>query len=51
MNWKLLIVTHWPHDRCALGWEYIGPDQENNYTTLKLFLFVVTLELDIAATE
>tara|TARA_R100001443_G_scaffold106565_1_gene115996 strand:+ start:105 stop:251 length:147 start_codon:yes stop_codon:yes gene_type:complete len=45
--WNLLIVFHWPHDRLALGWEYIGPDETHEYSTLKLYLLIMTLELDI----
>jgi hypothetical protein len=43
---QILLAFHWPHDRFALGWEYIGPDKEHDYTTIKLFLFIMTLELD-----
>jgi hypothetical protein len=47
MDWQLEIAFHWPHDRLALGWDYIRPNEEFNYTTIKLYLFVVTLTLDI----
>ena len=30
MDWHLEIAFHWPHDRMALGWECIKPDEENN---------------------
>jgi hypothetical protein len=47
MDWQLEIAFHWPHDRLALGWDYMRPNEEFNYTTIKLYLFVVTLTLDI----
>ncbi len=47
MDWHLEIAFHWPHDRLALGWECIKPDEENNYYTFKLYLLFITLTLDI----
>ncbi len=44
---QILLVFHWPHDRLALGWEYLRPDQNHDFTTIKLFLFVMTLEIDL----
>ncbi len=46
-NWQLEVALHWPHDRLALGWDYMRPNEEYNYTTIKLYLFVVTLTLDV----
>jgi hypothetical protein len=46
-NWQLEVALHWPHNRLAVGWDYIEPTQEFNYTTIKLYLFVLTLTLDI----
>ena len=39
----LEICLHWPHDRFALGWEFIQKDEEYNYSTLRLYLLVITL--------
>jgi hypothetical protein len=47
MNWQLEIAFHWPHDRLAVGWDYMRPNEDYNYTTIKLYLFVVTLTLDV----
>ncbi len=47
MNWQLEIAFHWPHDRLALGWDYMRPNEDFNYTTIKLYLFIMTLTLDI----
>lgn len=47
MGWVLKMGFHWPHDRFCLGWEYMSPDEKNDYTTIRLFLFILTLELDI----
>jgi hypothetical protein len=47
MNWQLEIAFHWPHDRLALGWDFMRPNEQFNYTTIKLYLFILTLTLDI----
>tara|TARA_R110000803_G_scaffold44543_1_gene94237 strand:+ start:1216 stop:1362 length:147 start_codon:yes stop_codon:yes gene_type:complete len=46
-DWQLEIAFHWPHDRFALGWEFINADKEFNYTTFKLYLFFITVTLDV----
>lgn len=45
-DWELEIAFHWPHDRFALGWEYIKPDSEFNYITVKVYLLFITFKLD-----
>lgn len=45
--WQLEIAFHWPHDRFALGWETIAPTEEEPVTTIRFYLFFVTLTLDI----
>ncbi len=47
-DWQLEIAFHWPHNRFALGWEFIAPDEVAHYSTLKMYLFIVTLTLDIS---
>jgi len=47
MNWNLELALHWPHDRFALGWEFIGADEKFSYDTFKLYLGVLTITLDI----
>lgn len=47
MNWDLEIAFHWPHERCALGWEFFLPDEKHGFTTARLFLLVCTLTLNI----
>ena len=46
MDWELTIQFHYPHDRFMVGWEFMKPTEEFNYTTIKLYLFIVTLTLD-----
>lgn len=48
MNWELEIAFHWPHNRFAFGWDIIMPDEKYNYSTFRLYLFVVTITLDIS---
>jgi hypothetical protein len=45
-DWELTIEFHWPHDRFALGWDYIPPDRTFNYTTIKFYLLFITFTLD-----
>ena len=47
VDWTLEFSLHWPHDRLALGWEYIGPNEEENYSTYTFFLIIGTLQLDV----
>jgi hypothetical protein len=47
MDWELEISFHWPHDRMALGWEIIRPDEIYEYTTVTLYLVFLTIKLDI----
>jgi len=47
MNWQLDIALHWPHDRCALGWEYIAPNEKEQMNTFTLYLFICTLSLHV----
>ncbi len=47
MDWELTIQFHYPHDRFMLGWEFMKPTEEFNYTTIKLYLFIVTFTLDL----
>lgn len=47
MNWQLEIAFHWPHDRCAIGWEYIGPSETEDITTFKIYFFISTIALHI----
>lgn len=46
MDWTLEMAFHWPHDRLAFGWDIIRPDKEFDYSTIKLYMFFVTLTLD-----
>lgn len=40
------IVLHWPHDRFALGWEYMQADEKYEYRTLKLYLSIMTMTIN-----
>ncbi len=46
MNWDIEIGFHFPHDRCAIGWEWFRADEEYNYTTVRLFIFIMTITLN-----
>lgn len=47
MDWQLEFALHLPHDRFALGWEYIGPNDKEDVKTFTVYLFVVTIHLHI----
>jgi hypothetical protein len=46
-DWVLSIVFHYPHNRLAIGWEFINADEKENYYTINVFLFIATLTLDM----
>jgi hypothetical protein len=47
MDWELQIAFHFPHNRFLLGWEFIEKNEKYNYTTINVYLFIVTFNLDI----
>jgi hypothetical protein len=46
-DWYLNIIFHWPHDRFLVGTEFIRAEEGFNYDTIILYLFIITLELNI----
>ena len=40
------IVFYWPHDRLALGWDWISPDEKCDYTTVRLYLLITTITIN-----
>jgi hypothetical protein len=51
MGWTLTFSLHWPHDRFALGWEYIRPTEDEPLDSYILFLLILTISLDLPAKE
>ena len=47
MNWELDIAAHWPHDRIAIGWEYIGPLEDEKITSYRVYLLIFTMTLHL----
>ena len=47
IDWELEIGFHWPHNRLAIGWEVLHPDEKFDYTSHVLFLGFITITLDI----
>ena len=39
----LEVAFHWPHDRLALGFDIAYPDEEFDYTTVRIFLGICTI--------
>ena len=46
MSWNLQIAFHYPHNKFALGWEFINSNEEYDYRTINVSLFIVTFTLD-----
>jgi hypothetical protein len=46
-DWDLMLSLHWPHDRLALGWEYLRPTPNDKWHTIQIFLFMATFTLNI----
>ena len=47
MNWTLEFNVHWPHDRLALGWEYIGSDKNDPVRSYTVFLTILTISFHL----
>lgn len=47
MNWDLELVFHLPHDRLAVGWDWMRPDDECNYHTVKLYFLISTITINV----
>ncbi len=47
MNWQLEFNLHWPHDRFAIGWEYIGPNEKEKINTFTAYLFILTINFNV----
>jgi len=46
-NWNLTVSLHWPHDRFALGWEYLRPTEEVKFHTTEIFLLMITITFNL----
>ena len=46
MDWQLVISLHYSHDRFALGFETLHPDEEYKYNTFRLYLLFCTLDFN-----
>lgn len=51
MDWQLTIMSHWPHDRFALGWEFLPITEQAPYNTVQIFLLVITIRLDFVSED
>lgn len=43
---ELELHFHWPHDRLAIGFETIRPDESFDFFTLKLYLTIFTITIN-----
>ena len=51
MNWTLELNAHWPHDRFALGWEYIAASDKENIYTYTVYLTIFTVSFHVMPSE
>jgi hypothetical protein len=47
MDWEIRFIFALPHERVALGYEVLYPTEEFPYQTLRLYLLLLTIELDL----
>lgn len=49
MNWYQISITfRWPHQGIILGYEVMTPDEEDDYTTIRIHLTLISLSIDYA---
>lgn len=41
--WEVLLNLTWPHERVAIGWDILPPDEENEFYTAKIYLTILTV--------
>lgn len=47
MEWfGIGLNFRWPHEGIMIGYEYIAPDEEDNYHSIRIHLTLVTLLFD-----
>jgi hypothetical protein len=46
-SWSLKIEFHYPHNRFALGFDIMRPEAKYDYATIRIYLLIATLTLDI----
>ncbi len=47
MNWELELIATWPHDRFLIGWEYIGPSEQEPISTYRISLGFIALSYNV----
>jgi len=45
-SWSLKIEFHYPHNRFALGFDFMRPEENYEYSTIRIYLLIATLTLD-----
>jgi hypothetical protein len=44
---EIILSIYWPHDRCLLGWEFIGPTDEEPINSFIIHLTIITLTINL----
>lgn len=42
-EWEILLNFRWPHEGFSIGYDFINPDDINNYFTANIYLGFVTV--------
>jgi len=46
MPFDIVLEFHFPHDIFTLGWECMPANDEYDYTTVRIFLLIVTITIN-----
>lgn len=47
MDWILTIHYRWPHQGLVAGFEVFPPDEDEDYLTVKIHVFIFSFVFDI----
>lgn len=44
--WEVALNFRWPHEGFSIGWDIFNPDEQDDYTTVKIYLGLVTVIIE-----
>ena len=45
-GWNLTLRFVLPHERLLVGWQYLQPDENDNYYSIYLYLSIISVEFN-----
>jgi hypothetical protein len=49
MSWYAISINlRWPHEGIIVGYEYIAPDEFEDYNSIRIHLFLVSILFDFS---